>query len=67
MANLQEKNADKLRDDRDTALALCASFSSMLKILADHVCLFNGRLAFSNPNLTKEEAKTLSACLEEYR
>ena len=67
MANLQEKNADKLRDDRDTALALCATFNERLRILAEHVCIFNGRLAFTNPNLTKEEAKALSVCLEEYK
>ena len=59
-------NIEQIIENRDMALNLCASMSEKLKILSEHVCIMNGKLALKNHNLTKEELKKVSECLEVY-
>ncbi len=62
----QEKQIEKLKSDRDTALRITKSFSDKLKILAEHVCICGGRLAFKDADLSKDELKSLSEFMEVY-
>ena len=57
---------EKIIDDRDTALRLTASLSGKLDILAKHICICGGRLAIKNGDLSPEESKKLSECLNVY-
>lgn len=57
---------EKIIDDRDTALRLTANLSEKLEILDKHICICGGRLAIKNGDLSPEENKKLSECLNVY-
>jgi len=64
MTPAEERNMQKLRDDRDLALRITKETADKLRLLAEHVGIKGGRLVILRPGLTKAEVKALSDSLE---